>query len=87
MKVICVQKALRTPTTGSERVARSLIYEEMRKYFPYMTLQLLHSEFPYMLGKIFFSFISAPLSFRKWWPVYTLSFDSYVFAIVKKISA
>ena len=95
MKVICVQKALRTPATGSERVARSqavsakaanrgrpiklpsqyksglltlikkenqifLIQsgavaksymrkgslEEMRKYFPYMTLQLLHSEFP-----------------------------------------
>ncbi len=37
-----------------------LIYEEMRKYFPiyeeavsytYMTLQLLHSEFPYTGGK------------------------------------
>ncbi len=38
-----------------------LIYEEMRKYFPiyeeaYMTLQLFHSEFPYMMRKILFSF-------------------------------
>jgi hypothetical protein len=45
----------------SEAVAKSrkgfLIYEEMRKYFPiyeeavrhmYMTLQLLHTEFPYI---------------------------------------
>ncbi len=42
-----------------------LIYEEMRKYFPiyedggrqsYMTLQLLHSEFPYIWGKFNFLF-------------------------------
>ncbi len=44
-----------------------LIYDEMRKYLPkyeeavshYMTLQLLHSEFPYMyIRKIWFSFLS-----------------------------
>ncbi len=43
-----------------------LIYEEMGKYFPiyeeavklYMTLQLLHSEFPYILEKFDFLFIS-----------------------------
>ena len=42
-----------------------LIYEEMRKYFPiygeavshtYMTLHLLHSEFPYIWGKFYFLF-------------------------------
>ncbi len=40
-----------------------LIYEEMRKYFPiheeavsHLTLQLLHSEFPYISGKFYFLF-------------------------------
>ncbi len=40
-----------------------LLYEEMRKYFPiyeeavsHMTLQLLHSEFPYIWGKFDFLF-------------------------------
>jgi hypothetical protein len=46
---------------------RASSYEEMRKYFPiyeeavshsYMILQLLHSEFPYIWGKIWFSFLS-----------------------------
>ncbi len=38
-----------------------IIYEELRKYFPiyeeaasYMTLQLLHYEFPYVWGKLDF---------------------------------
>jgi hypothetical protein len=30
-----------------------------------MTLQLLHSEFPYIWGKFYFSFISAPTSFHQ----------------------
>ncbi len=42
-----------------------LINEEMRKYFPideeaasHMSLQLLHSEFPYIRGNFIFFFIS-----------------------------
>jgi hypothetical protein len=42
-----------------------LIYEEMRKYFPiyeeaasHMSLQLLHSEFPYIRGNLIFFFVS-----------------------------
>ncbi len=56
-----------------------LIYEEMRKYFPiyeeavchtYMTLQLLHSEFPYIRGNFYFLFYqcaSLPWEHAKWW--------------------
>ncbi len=51
----------------SREVAKSymrkdfLIFEEMRKYFPiyeesYVSLQLLHSEFPYLWGKFDFIF-------------------------------